>query len=328
MGKTIQGWTRMENPNLSADLVPSPSSSLHTNHPPSSLHPSTPASLPTRATCALRSACRTTPSPCPRTRLHPFCLPCARAQDSTSPPSWPTLQATKSCRHRLRPNLRHAACCAPVSLLELLLLQKWSKTNSTYEVFSVSKKDLSFAFSASSEITPPVLPLISDATPVSLEPYVQSPKQASQVIKRLLTSAQLWTLCVFVLFLLVQAYQHRAEVPGRNSRVARSTFLPVWPAQGRPGLGPRGWLPPQTGWSRAELVSHVTCHPLTVVTLLFVWAFCHHIFPANSFKLFFSGGFDDDGLFQCAPRRRNQPGAGFTLFTWTWRWFPCEYSDL
>lgn len=91
MGKTIQGWTRMENRNLSADLAQSLSSSLRTDHPPSSLHPSTPASPPTRATCAHLSACRTTPSPCPRTRLHPSCLRCARARGSTSPPSWPTL---------------------------------------------------------------------------------------------------------------------------------------------------------------------------------------------------------------------------------------------
>ena len=121
MGKAIQDWMKTENPNSSADLAPSLSSSHRTNHPPSSLHPSTPASLPTRATCALQCACQTTPPPCPRTRLHPSCLLCGRARDSTSPPSSPTLPATKSChRHhcrRLRPNQRRVACCGPVRLI-------------------------------------------------------------------------------------------------------------------------------------------------------------------------------------------------------------------
>lgn len=145
---TIQGWTRMENPNLSADLAQSLSSSLHTNPPPSSLHPSTPASLPTRVTCALQSACRTIPSPCPRTRPRPSCLPCARAQVSTSPPSWPTLQATKSCHRRLHPSLRHAVCCAPVSVsccfyrnsLEQFLLMRCSQIMSKKDFFCIFSK--------------------------------------------------------------------------------------------------------------------------------------------------------------------------------------------
>lgn len=112
-----RGRTRMENPNLNADLGPSLLLSLLTNHPPSSLHPSTPPSRPTRATCALQYVwCQKIPPPCPHTHLRPSCLPCARAQDSTARPFWPTLRATKASPHHLPPNLQHAACCAPVSL--------------------------------------------------------------------------------------------------------------------------------------------------------------------------------------------------------------------
>ena len=131
-GRAIQEWTKMGNPNSSADLAPSLSSFRRTNHPPSSLHPSTPASLPTRATCDLQCACRTTPPPCPRTRLHPSCLLCERARDSTSPPSSPTSQATKSCRrhhchhcHHLRPNPRRVACCGQVRLSRCVCLDNF-----------------------------------------------------------------------------------------------------------------------------------------------------------------------------------------------------------
>lgn len=130
MRKLIQGWTRMENPNSSAGLGPSLSLSPRTNHPRSSLHPSTPPSPPTRATCALQYACLNTPPPCPHTRLHLFCLPCVRAQDFTAPPFWSTSLATKACRrrrchchrrhcHRRLPNRRRAVFCAPVSLRKI-----------------------------------------------------------------------------------------------------------------------------------------------------------------------------------------------------------------
>lgn len=138
MWKMIRGWKRMENPNLSADLAPSLSSSPHTSQPPSSLHPSTPPSPPTRATCAPQYVCLITPPLCRRTHPHPFCPLCARAQVSTSPPSWPTLRATKACPLRLRPNLRHAVCCAPVSS-SFLHLQVWSEATSAHEVRSFLK---------------------------------------------------------------------------------------------------------------------------------------------------------------------------------------------
>lgn len=113
---TIQEWTRMENPNWSAALAQSLSSSPLTSHPPSYLHPSTPASLRTRATCAHLSACQTIPWPSPRTHLHPSSLLLEKVLDSISPPWWPTwAQETKYCLHPLHPNQPHAACCAPVS---------------------------------------------------------------------------------------------------------------------------------------------------------------------------------------------------------------------
>lgn len=152
------------------------------------------------------------------------------------------------------------------------------------------------------------------------------------------SSLSIYVLCLCPLyFWLVQTYQHRAEVPSRNSWVARSAFLPVWRTQGWLGLGPCGWLPAQTQCSREELVTHIACHPLTVVILFVLWAFCHHVLCTYSlFKkkkqkklsfLFFSGGFDEHGLFQCVQGRRNQPGAGITLFTWMWGRFPGEFCD-
>ncbi len=48
---------------------------------------------------------------------------------------------------------------------------------------------------------------------------------------------------------------------------------------------------------------------VTISSPLILSDFCHFLFT------FFSGAFDEHGLLQCAQRRRNQPGAGFTLFT-------------
>lgn len=60
----------------------------------------------------------------------------------------------------------------------------------------------------------------------------------------------------------------------------------------------------------------VTCHLWAFLSLSF---FFHHLFAP-------SGGADEHGLLQCAQRWRNKPGAGFALFTWMWRWFPCKYK--
>ena len=84
------------------------------------------------------------------------------------------------------------------------------------------------------------------------------------------------------------------------------------------------WMTPILNIKRGVSISP------SLVVLFIMRAFCRHLLPTNSFKPFvfvFSGGFDAHGLFQCIQRWRDQPRAGFTLFTWMWRWFPCEYGD-
>lgn len=165
----IQEQTKMENLSLSGDLALSLSSSLHLKRPPSSLHRSTPASPPTRVTFALLFACRRTFMRLPRTRRHLFCPLCEGGQGSTFRLSSPTWRATKSFLRPWLQNLQHAACCVLVCFCCCFELKKHN-----IEAFWDDKTGFYFLFSVCSDSTPPVLPIVTDAAPVSLEPWVQT----------------------------------------------------------------------------------------------------------------------------------------------------------
>lgn len=103
-------------PSRSGARGPSRSSSRRPKLATSSCRPSTPASRPTRATCALPCACPITRWRCRPTRRRPSCHRCERAPASTSPPSSPLWQPALKCSRRPPcPSRPLAASCAPVS---------------------------------------------------------------------------------------------------------------------------------------------------------------------------------------------------------------------
>lgn len=90
--------------------------------------------------------------------------------------------------------------------------------------------------------------------------------------------------------------QHKSELEQHRADLV---WLPVDDSQLKPSEQQRGQSP-----SPAPLWCCCCC-----------WLLSLFVRTETGFPVLVSGGADEPGLFQCAQRWRNQPGAGFALFT-------------